>query len=450
MRDLSEVSLPMTEKLDFAQLKSSGNLPSPQGIALTVMALCRQENVPLSEIANVIRGDPALAGRVIKVANAINPNKRRPIASVSPETLIIIGTNTVQQIVLGFSLINNESRIKCARFDYPYFWSRSVAMAAAAQALGAATRIAPPAEMFTCGLLSGVGLIGLASVKPDAYSEILEQTDGLGMDALRQAEKERFGMHHCELSHLMMSDWGLPRFYTEAVRFHEDPLSSPFSLGSRQIRLTWCIHLASLVADACLANDEQTQDALMAHICEEGEQLDLDMIEMLSIANETAREWHEWGAILGIKTRLIKPFTPPSGNPDREATLRVGANLPPMRVLVVDDEMIAFIFSRMLSATGHIVFTAAEGRQALEIALREKPHVIISDWMNPELDAAALCRALRDTPDGQYIHFVLLTEESNDPKKSEALRAGADAYLSKPFDPAQIHEELHRAHKKRQ
>lgn len=440
----------MIEKLDFAQLKSSGNLPSPQGIALTVMELCRQENVPLSEIANVIRGDPALAGRVIKVANAINLNKRRPIASVSPETLIIIGTNTVQQIVLGFSLINNESKAKCAKFDYPYFWSRSVAIAAAAQAIGATTRLAPAAEMFTCGLLSGVGLIGLASVKPDSYSEVLEQTDGLGMDALRQAEKDRFGLHHCELSHLMMSDWGLPRFYTEAVLFHEDPSSGTFAPGSRQAKLTWSIHLASLIADACMATDEQAQDALMERICEGGEHLELDMVEMISIADETAREWHEWGSILNIETRLIRPFKPPSGNAERKDTLRVGANLPPMRILVVDDEMISFIFSRMLGASGHTVFTAAEGREALEIALREKPHVVISDWMSPELDGATLCRTLRDTNEGKHIHFVMLSEETDDPRKSEALRAGADAYLAKPFDPGQIHEELHRAHKKRQ
>lgn len=440
----------MTEKLDFAQLKSSGNLPSPQGIALTVMELCRQDNIPLSEIANVIRGDPALAGRIIKVANAINLNKRRPIASVSPETLIIIGTNTVQQIVLGFSLINNESKNKCAKFDYPYFWSRSVAIASAAQAIGATTRLAPPAEMFTCGLLSGVGLIGLASVKPDAYSEVLEQTDGLGMAALRAAETQRFGIHHCELSHLMMSDWGLPRFYTEAVLFHEDPESSKFAPGSRQSKLTWTIHLASLIAEACMATDEQRQDALMARICEGGENLELDMVEMISIADQTAREWHEWGEVLNIQTRPLKPFKPPSGNTERGQEVRVGTGLTPMRILVVDDEMISFIFSRMLGAVGHTVFTAAEGREALEIALREKPHVVISDWMSPELDGAALCRALRDTAEGKHIHFVMLTEESGDAKKSEALRAGADAYLGKPFDPDAIHEELHRAHKKRQ
>ncbi|MCE9633873.1 MAG: HDOD domain-containing protein, partial [Methylophilales bacterium] len=142
----------MSDLLDFAELKASGLLPSPKGVALMVMQLCQKEEVSLSEVSQIIRGDPVLAGRVIKIANAINPNKRRPIASVSAETVIIIGTNTVQQIVLGFSLINAKPQHLCKNFDYENFWSHSIATASAAQALGETTRIAPSTEMFTCGL----------------------------------------------------------------------------------------------------------------------------------------------------------------------------------------------------------------------------------------------------------------------------------------------------------
>ena len=441
----------MTDQLDFSELKSSGSLPSPKGVALTVMQLCQEENVQLSEVAHAIRADPALAGRVIKVANAINPNKRRPIASVSPETLIIIGTNTVQQIVLGFSLVNTDQKGKCAKFDYPHFWSHSIAMASAAQAIGTTTRIAPPAELFTCGLLSGVGRIALASVKPEAYAEVLEQTEGKGNIALEAAEKARFGIHHSELSHLMMSDWGLPRFYTEAVLFHEVPDASWFAPGSRQAKLTWSIHLASLIADACLTQNEEQRDTLMAQICDIGDTLNLDVIEIISIADQTAREWQEWGELLNIKTRAIPPFKPPSRSisSDAGSVFRVGANLPPLRILVVDDDMGTFIFNRMLGAVGHTVFTATNGQEALEIALREKPQVVISDWITPEFDGAALCRALRDTAEGKRIHFIMLTAETDDAKQSEALRAGADAYLYKPFDPELIHDELMRADQRR-
>lgn len=440
----------MTDQLDFSALKSAGNLPSPKGVALTVMQLCQAEDIQLSEIAHAIRGDPALAGRIIKVANAINPNKRRPIASVSPETLIIIGTNTVQQIVLGFSLVNTSPKEKCTAFDYAHFWSHSIAMASAAQAIGDTTRIAPPAELFTCGLLSGVGRIALASVKPDAYAEVLQQTKGMDNTALEAAEKTRFGIHHAELSHMMMSDWGLPRFYTEAVLFHEAPDSGWFAPGSRQSRLTWSIHLASLMADACLLQNEQGRDALMTQICSIGETLDMSVIEVISIADQTAREWQEWGELLGVETHVVPAFRPPGRSGHEAAPMfRIGVNLPPLRILVVDDDMMTFMFNRMLGAVGHTVFTASKGQDALEIALREKPQVIISDWISPEFDGAALCRALRDTPEGKRIHFIMLSGETDESKESDALRAGADAYLHEPFDPEQIHAELVRAHQRK-
>lgn len=433
------------ELLDFAELKASGTLPSPKGVALTVMQLCQQENVSLTEIAHVIRGDPALAGRIIKVANTINPNKRRPIASVSPETLIIIGTNTVQQIVLGFSLVNARQENKCAHFDYEHFWSHSIATAAAAQAIGATTRIAPPAEMFTCGLLSGVGRIGMAAVRPDIYSEILQKVEGMGAEALTEAERLRFGMSHCELTHHMMSDWGLPRFYSEAVLFHENPESAWFAPGSRQSKLSWAIHLAALIAEACLTVDDDARNTLMARICLVGDTLDMDVVEMVSIADQTAREWLEWGALLKINTRILPPFRPPDNNSTQASrALRVGANLPPMRILIVDDEMITFIFSKMLGAAGHTVFTANDGQSALEIAQKMHPHVIISDWLNPEFDGAAFCRAVHDTAAGKNTHFIMLTTLDDEQKKADALRAGANAYLLKPFDPEQIHAELQR------
>lgn len=436
----------MTDQLDFAELKASGDLPSPKGVALTVMQLCQQDNISLTEVAHIIKGDPALAGRVIKVANTINPNKRRPIAAVSPETLIIIGTNAVQQIVLGFSLINQNQEGKCANFDYPYFWSHSIATAAATQAIGATARIAPPAEMFTCGLLASVGRIGLASARPEAYSEVLAKTRGMGNDALTAEETARFGMHHCELSHHMMSDWGLPRFYSEAVMFHEKPESAWFTPASRQSKLTWAIYLGALIADACLMTDDDARHALMGHICQIGEMLELDVVEMISIADQTAKEWLEWGELLKIDARPLPPFRPPdnTGLPVSTAG-RVGGNLPLMRILVVDDEMITFIFSKMLGAAGHTVLTAHDGKSALEIAQKEQPHIIISDWLHPDFDGAALCMAVREVYPDRNIHFIMLTMQDEEHKRAEAERAGVNAYLLKPFNPDHIHAELQRA-----
>jgi HD-like signal output (HDOD) protein/ActR/RegA family two-component response regulator len=435
----------VSDHLDFAELKASGNLPSPKGVALTVMELCQRENVSLTEVAHIIRGDPALAGRIIKIANAINPNKRRPIASVSPETLIIIGTNTVQQIVLGFSLVNAKRHQVCKEFNYQEFWSRSIATACATQAIGETTRLAPAAEMFTCGLLSNVGRIGLAAVRPEAYSDILRKTARQSSDVLAAAETERFGMNHRDLNNAMMEDWGIPKFYAEAVLFHENPEESWFQPGSRQRKLTDAIHLASLIAEACLTTDNDARNALIPHICELGDELDIEIVQMISIADQTAREWHEWGELLNTPTPVLPPFLPPQHL--AADTVRKHMHADPMRILVVDDEMIAMIFSKLLGNVGHHVFTTNNGQEALQIAKREHPQVVISDWLSPDMDGAALCRALRDDEATRDAYFIMLTSLDDDQKRAEAARAGANAYLHKPFDPKEINAELLKAQK---
>jgi CheY-like chemotaxis protein len=301
--------------------------------------------------------------------------------------------------------------------------------------------------MFTCGLLSNVGRIGLAAVRPEAYSEILKQTAGQSSDALAAAETARFGMNHRELNNAMMEDWGIPKFYAEAVLFHEDPDSSWFQQGSRQHKLADAIHLASLIADACLTTDQDARNALMPHICERGEALDIDMVQMISIADETAREWHEWGELLNTPTPILPPFLPPQHLTSTEE--RKPAVAEPLRILVVDDEMIGLIFSKMLGNFGHTVFTANNGMEALEIAKREHPQVVISDWLSPEMDGAALCRALRDDETTRDAYFIMLTHNNDEQKRADAVRAGANAYLSKPFDPKEINVELFKARKYR-
>ena len=123
----------------FDELKTSGKLPSPSGVALAIIDLCRSDSVSLDEIAHAVQADPALSGRLIKFANAAANPLRRPVVAV-PEAIRVTGINTVRQLVLGFSLLGRYSSGTCEAFDYERFWSRSLAMAIAASALCARVR----------------------------------------------------------------------------------------------------------------------------------------------------------------------------------------------------------------------------------------------------------------------------------------------------------------------
>jgi len=430
------------DKLDFAELKAAGILPSPKGVALTVMKLCQRENVSLPELAHTIQADPVLDGRIIKIANVVNHNKARPIASVTTDTLILIGIQAVRQVILGFSLVTTYREGDCKAFDYTRYWSRSVAMASAAQAIGAAVRIAPPAELFTCGLLSGVGRLGLAAVRPDAYSTLLEQMAGPCNNDLVAAETARFGLNHRDLSSSMMADWSIPKLFIDVVFHHENPEASGFAEGSRQRKLTHTVQLAALLADTFLA-DEHERARQLPRLFQLGNQLDISPEQLVGIANQTLREWADWGQLLHIETGKLPEFMLPEdlANPPRAAeiapptptvtpppTLRASR---PLRILVADDdETLLFTVSKLLSMAGHTVFTARDGRLAYEIAVQERPHVIVADW--PVL---SLCRTIRANPWGRDILYIVLAPIEDEHRQIEAFEAGADAYLKKPFNP---------------
>lgn len=126
------------------QLKLGGQLPSPRGVALAIMEIARRDNATLAEIARVVQTDPALSSRLIKLANSAT-GISRPVVSVQ-EAVVRQGMNTVRQLALGFSLIDQYRNGACQAFDYQRYWSHSLLMALSMQAFGARVHIAEPGD----------------------------------------------------------------------------------------------------------------------------------------------------------------------------------------------------------------------------------------------------------------------------------------------------------------
>src|SRR4051812_23495766 len=161
-----ETRLAMAPPIDsahFEQLKATGDLPSPKGVALAIMRLTAQADVSMAELARIIRTDPAFVGRLIRAANGVIGYGRRPIASVQ-DALTVLGMPAVRTMALGFSLLTNYKSGACASFDYARYWSSSLVAAVAAQAVCLRTRVAAPDETYCLGLLARVGELALATL----------------------------------------------------------------------------------------------------------------------------------------------------------------------------------------------------------------------------------------------------------------------------------------------
>ncbi|HEV7216299.1 MAG TPA: response regulator [Chloroflexota bacterium] len=104
-------------------------------------------------------------------------------------------------------------------------------------------------------------------------------------------------------------------------------------------------------------------------------------------------------------------------------------------ILVADDERaIRLLLEMILSDGGHRVLLAADGRQALERSERDRPDLVIADVMMPVLDGAALCRQLKAGVMTARLPVILMSAAA----ESAARAAGADAFLRKPFDVAEV------------
>jgi CheY-like chemotaxis protein len=115
------------------------------------------------------------------------------------------------------------------------------------------------------------------------------------------------------------------------------------------------------------------------------------------------------------------------------------------RVLLVDDEPAMRAVCRLnLEVEGFDVLEAAEGREALAIALRERPDLVLLDVMMPSMDGFDVARHLQEHPATRRIPIVFMTALAATDDRRRGFDAGAVGYVVKPFDPVYLGETVRR------
>ena len=116
-----------------------------------------------------------------------------------------------------------------------------------------------------------------------------------------------------------------------------------------------------------------------------------------------------------------------------------------MRILIADDDrMSTMMLGRTLEQWGFEVVVANDGVSAWErIIGNEPPSLAIVDWMMPGLDGIELCRRVRATTLPSPVYLILLTARTSRQDLVAGLEAGADDYLTKPFDPDELRARIH-------
>lgn len=106
------------------------------------------------------------------------------------------------------------------------------------------------------------------------------------------------------------------------------------------------------------------------------------------------------------------------------------------KILVVDDEVqLVEMLKMRLEASNYNVITAYDGQEALGKARKEKPDLIILDLMLPKIDGYKVCRMLKFDEKYKKIPIIMFTARAQDEDKEMGQEVGAEAYITKPFEP---------------
>lgn len=411
------------------ELKLAGNLPSPTGVGLAILELTRGEDYSMGDVTRVIQTDPALTGRILRIANSAASSPTQPITSVS-QAAMRLGVRSVRNVALGFSLVSGHRSGECRSFDYERYWAHSLAVAVAAQVLAEETRGVTPTDAFTCGLLSDIGSLALASIHPERYAEVLRRAceqEG----SLLLAERELLDIDHVQLGCALLSEWGLPESFVYALGTVDtrEPELAPSPEAERLARL---LRHALALAPRILTGSQEG---------ELPEELELDVARAATVLARCRGDWLEWGRTLQIPSALRKAES--AGVPKAELELAsqraaAEARAKPgcgLRILAVDDDPVSLrLITLHLSRAGHEVIRATTGREALLAALEHAPQMVITDWMMPDMDGLELCRTLRSTEECRGMYVIVLTGRDRESRAVEAFDAGADEYFLKPFE----------------
>ncbi|MFO7598475.1 MAG: ATPase, T2SS/T4P/T4SS family [Candidatus Desulfacyla sp.] len=130
--------------------------------------------------------------------------------------------------------------------------------------------------------------------------------------------------------------------------------------------------------------------------------------------------------------------TPSEDSYFAEATSAVRSSSP-KRILVVDDNaVIRKLLSHQLEAEGYMVVAAENGLEALKMVANDKPDLILSDFLMPEMDGLTLTRKLKAQLATRFIPIIMLTAKDEVESEVEVIDAGADDYLTKPVVPKRL------------
>ncbi len=197
-----------------------GELPAMPAVAHRVSELVRDPKVSAADLEKVIETDPALAGRILRIANSAFYGGYRSVSTIQA-AVMRMGFDAVRGLVVAASVKGVYRRFGLTEQQ---LWEHAVGVGIGSRIVAKEAGINPD-EAFVAGLLHDVGKTVLANNHADRYAEVFRAVYNDGMPSLA-AEVGVFGFGHTEIGGSVVRRWRLPESIEECVRHHHQPLGA--------------------------------------------------------------------------------------------------------------------------------------------------------------------------------------------------------------------------------
>jgi len=192
-------------------------------VASRITASIDDPSIDAKQLETIIESDPAVALRLLRVANSAMYGFSREISSIS-HAIVVLGYRTVKDMCISIAAAGAFSEGKRAQRERESLLRHSLACGVIARQLATQLDNVDSAEAFLGGVVHDIGKLFFHDVVPDEYAQILPESGA----AITSIEEQAFGMSHADAGERCSLDWGLPDSITEVIKCHHAPESASF------------------------------------------------------------------------------------------------------------------------------------------------------------------------------------------------------------------------------
>ncbi len=237
-----------------SQISTLATLPT---VYLRVREVLADPDGSLSDVSNIVKTDPALSARLLKLVNSAAFGFAGKIDTVH-RAVSLLGLHQLHDMVLAMSLAGATAQLRPADFDVTRFWRDSMLRGVAARQMAIQVEHPTSERLLVVGLLADIGQLIMQQVVPELFDEATRQALVQGISQL-QAERAIIGCDRAELGATLAAQWKLPACFSDIIGAQHNP-----RLGGDFVREAALLLIANHLVDG--VEDDLTVEDVVSHV----------------------------------------------------------------------------------------------------------------------------------------------------------------------------------------